>query len=55
MNSLKTQMEFIDELTLSYPEFSYSIKKYREEIDYQIDYCEVKIKTINNIIKIYNG
>ena len=55
LNSLKKQMEFIDELTLSYPEFSYSIKKYREEIDYQIDYCEVKIKTINNIIKIYNG
>ena len=54
LNFLKKQMEFIDELTLSYPEFCYSIKKYREEIDYQIDYCEVKIKTIDKIVKIYN-
>ena len=55
LSFLKKQVEFIDELAFSYPEFCNSIKKYREEIDYQIDYCEVKIKTINNIIKIYNG
>lgn len=55
LNFLKNQVKFIDELAFSYPEFCNSIKKYREEIDYQIDYCEVKIKTINNIIKIYNG
>ena len=48
------QAEFINELTLSYPEFCYSIKKYREEIDYQIDYCNLKIKTIDKIIKIHN-
>jgi hypothetical protein len=50
---LKKQMEFIDELILSCPEFDYKIKKYREEINYQLDYCEVKLKTIDSILKIY--
>lgn len=51
---LSKQIEFIDELTLAYPELCYPIKKYKEEIVSQIDYCKVKIKTIDKIIKIYN-
>ena len=31
------------------------IRIIKEEIDYQINFFEVKIKTINSIIKIYNG
>lgn len=46
------QAEFIDELNLSYPELCSSIKKYKEEIVSQIDFCKVKIKTIENILKI---
>lgn len=48
------QAEFIDELSLSYPELCSSIKKYKEEIDYQIDYCNLKIETIDKIIKIHD-
>ncbi|MCU4313051.1 hypothetical protein KTG68_13865 [Acinetobacter variabilis] len=54
LNSLMKEIEFINELSLSHPELCCSIKKYREEIDYQIDYCKVKIKTIDKIIKIHN-
>lgn len=55
LSFLKNQVDFINELAVSYPEFCDSIQKYKEEIDYQINFCEVKIKTINSIIKIYNG
>lgn len=52
LNFLIKQIEFIDELTLTYPELYYPIKKYREEVDFQIDYCKVKIKTLENILKM---
>lgn len=55
LSFLNNQVDFINELAVSYPEFCDSIQKYKEEIDYQINFCEVKIKTINSIIKIYNG
>ena len=41
--------DFINELAVSYPEFCDSIQKYKEEIDYQINFCEVKI----NCFKIF--
>lgn len=50
---LRKQIEFIDELILTCPEFDYKIKKYREEINYQLDYCEVKLKTVDSILKIH--
>lgn len=53
LESFKNEIEFLDELISSCPEYEYQIKKYREEIDYQLNYCKVKIRTINNILKIY--
>ncbi len=47
----KREIEFVDQLMVSYPEFDDQIKRYRKKVNYEIENCEIKIRVIDNIIK----
>lgn len=50
LDMLKKEIKFLSELILSCPEFNDHIKEYGQEVEHQIDYCTVKIRTIDNIL-----